>query len=231
MSSIFNEKYISVTYKNNKSNYPVKFCKEIIKKFNIPIGSKILDIGCGNGLFADAFSKLGMNVYGIDVSRESQSILSDHFKVCDLSKKPYPFKDREFDFVFSKSVIEHLRNPDVLIDEAHRMLKPGGIFICMTPSWKHSHKEAFYIDHTHVTPFTKHSLETICELSGFRAECEYFYQLPLLWKYPILNIGRIALNAFNLPYRPLYKVKWSDGINKAIRFSREAMLICKAEKV
>lgn len=230
MSSIFNEKYISVTYKNNKSNYPVKFCKEIIKKFNIPIGSKILDIGCGNGLFTQAFSDLGMNVYGLDTSRESEIILGNHFKVCDLSKKSYPFEDGSFDFIFSKSVVEHLREPDILIDEAYRLLKSGGIFICMTPSWKHSYKEAFYIDHTHITPFTRHSLETACELSGFKSRCEYFYQLPLLWKYPIFNIGRVILNVLNLPYRPFYRIGWSDNVNKTIRFSKEAMLICKSEK-
>jgi SAM-dependent methyltransferase len=231
MSSIFNKNYVSVTYKDNKTDYPTKFCKQIIKEFNIPTNSKILDIGCGDGAFAKAFEELGMEVYGLDISEAARDRLGDSLSICNLLEKPYPQEDASFDFVFSKSVVEHLREPDILIDEAYRLLKPGGMFICMTPSWKHSYKEAFYIDHTHVTPFTRHSLNTACELSGFQSKCDYFYQLPLMWKYPILNIGRIALNLLHLPYRPFSRIKWPNNVNKAIRFSKEAMLLCKAKKV
>ena len=172
---------------------------------------------------------MGLDAYGIDFSESNG--LRERFKKVDLQKDKYPFEDETFDIIFSKSVIEHLQNPDFLFDEAYRLLKPNGVFICMTPSWKHSYKEQFYIDHTHVTPFTRHSLELICELSGFDAGCEYFYQLPLLWKFPALNIFRIILNFFRLPYRPFDRVKiWSDEINKIIRFSREAMLLAVATK-
>lgn len=231
MSSIFNKNYVAITYKDKNTDYPTKFCKQIIEECNIQKGSKILDIGCGDGAFASAFSKLGMVVFGIDISESAKSSLGENLKTCNLLIKPYPYENETFDFIFSKSVVEHLREPDILIDEAYRLLKPGGTFICMTPSWKHSYKEAFFIDHTHVTPFTRHSLETACELSGFKAECNYFYQLPMMWKYPILDLGRIFLNLLHLPYRPFSKVKWPNKINKAIRFSKEAMLICKAYKI
>lgn len=230
MSSIFNKNYISVTYKEKKSDYPVKFCKEIIRRFNIKKGSKILDIGCGDGTITAIFSSLGMDVYGLDISDSSKKLIGDKLSICDLSKKPYPHEDGAFDFIFSKSVVEHMNNPDILIEEAYRLLKPGGVFICMTPSWKHSYKEAFYIDHTHVTPFTRHSLETACEISGFKARCDYFYQLPLTWKYPALNVLRVLLNLLHLPYRPFNRINWPNRINKIIRFSKEAMLICMAEK-
>ena len=230
MSSIFNKKYVSTTYKDKKNDYPTKFCKHIIKECGIKKGSKILDIGCGDGAFSEAFKNLGMEVYGVDFSESAKDKLGKNLKKHNLLRSPYPFKAKSFDFVFSKSVVEHLREPDVLVDEAYRMLKSGGTFICLTPSWKHSCKEAFYIDHTHVTPFTKHSLEVICELSGFDSTCDYLYQLPLLWRYSILNVCRFALNLLSLPYRPFYKIGWSDKINKTIRFSKEAMLFCKAYK-
>ena len=168
-------------------------------------------------------------MYGIDLG-ESNSLEDRFFKV-DLQNEKYPFEDESFDIIFSKSVIEHLRDPDYLVDEAYRLLKPGGTFICMTPSWKHSYKEQFYIDHTHVTPFTRHSLETICELSGFKSKCIYFFQLPLIWKYPVLNFFRWGLNLLNLPYKPFSQYDfWPTEVNKIIRFSREAMLLCTAKK-
>ncbi len=48
MSSILNQNYVNITYKT-KSDYPYKLCKHIIEKYNLKLGSKILDIGCGNG--------------------------------------------------------------------------------------------------------------------------------------------------------------------------------------
>ncbi len=230
MSSIFNKDYVNITYKEAKTDYPNKFCKHIIETFNIPMGAKMLDIGCGDGTFTKEFENLGLNAYGLDISDSASKKLGKNFKLWNLQQQDYPYEKESFDFIFSKSVVEHLREPDILLDEAYRLLKPGGLFICMTPSWKHSYKEAFYIDHTHVTAFTRYSLETACELSGFKSECEYFYQLPKTWKYPILNIGRRMLSFINLPYRPFYRVKWSDNINKTIRFSKEAMLLCKSYK-
>lgn len=230
MSSIFKKNYVQVTYKGPKTDYPMKFCKYMVERYDIPKGSKILDIGCGDGTFTNNFSILGMEVWGLDISESARTVLGDKLKICDLTVQPYPHDNEVFDFVFSKSVVEHLRDPDKLIDEAYRVLKPNGVFICMTPSWKHSYKEAFYIDHTHVTPFTRYSLEIACELSGFDADCDYLYQLPLLWKYPILNICRWGLNLLHLPYNPFEKVKWSNSVNNIVRFSKEAMLICTATK-
>lgn len=226
MSSIHKQNYINVTYSSEKTSYPEKFCKHIFKGFESD--SKILDIGCGNGDFTLELLNMGFDAYGIDLA--DCNVLKDkHIKV-DLQKDKYPFPDNHFDVVFSKSVIEHLREPDYLIDEAYRVLKPGGVFICLTPSWKHSYKEQFYIDHTHCTPFTRYSLETLCKLSNFTADCNYFYQLPLLWRFPFLNVLRVLLCFLNLPYRPFSKAIWSEYINKLIRFSTEAMLLCVCVK-
>lgn len=228
MSSIDNKNYVQTTYKQGPSGYSKKFVKQIFK--NHTKGLAVLDIGCGNGEISKEIENLGHKVYGLDISDSAKPLLKNQLKNHDLSNKKYPFDDGSFDIVFTKSVVEHLRDPDVLIDEAFRLLKPGGTFICMTPSWKHSYKEQFYIDHTHVTPFTRVSLETICELSGFKASCDYFYQLPFLWKYPYFKVFTKLLNILRLPYRPFYKVPWPNNINKTIRFSKEAMLICTAIK-
>jgi SAM-dependent methyltransferase len=226
MSSIYKKEYISITYKGAKSSYPEKFCKYIFSDFSKD--SKILDVGCGNGDFTLEISKLGFGVYGIDIGEENK--LGDKFVKVDLQNGTYPFSDNSFDVVFSKSVIEHMRHPDFLFDEVSRILKPHGVFICLTPSWKHSYKEQFYIDHTHVTPFTRYSLETLCELSGFESECSYFYQLPFLWKYPFLTPFIKLFALLPIPYRPFSKIRWSKKINKFIRFSKEAMLISRAKK-
>ena len=233
MSSIFNKKYISITYgKYNKSNYVEKLCKYLFKNSDSKL--KLLDIGCGNCEITNQLVNLGYCVYGLDYYNHdtNRPSLGWQLNLCDLEKQSYPFEDNFFDIVFCKSTIEHLRNPDILVDQAFRMLKKGGVFICMTPSWKHSYKEQFYVDHTHVTPFTQYSLKMICMLSGFvNIKCSYFYQLPLLWRFKWLILFVKFLNLFNLPYRPFYeKAIWSEKINIIIRFSKEPMLLCTCKK-
>jgi SAM-dependent methyltransferase len=226
VSSIFKESYLSVTYKGDKSSYPRKFCKYIFSEF--PKNAKVLDVGCGNGDFTLEMKKLGLDVYGIDINDSSH--LEGNFLKVDIQNERYPFPDGHFDIVFSKSVIEHLREPDFLFDEVNRVLKSDGTFICLTPSWKHAHKEQFYIDHTHVTPFTRYSLAVLCEMSGFEAKCSYLYQLPFLWKYPFLTPFVKLFSMLPIPYRPFSNIPWTESINKLIRFSKEVMLISKVKK-
>ena len=168
--------------------YPAKLCAYLRDRFIEKDSTelKILDIGCSGGTFLEAFSKIGdFKCYGTDIRDENINNIT--FKKCDIESEPIPFEGNYFDVVFTKSVIEHVHNTDNFLSEAKRVLKRGGIFICMTPDWK-SQMNIFYNDYTHVKPFTRKGLRDAMLINGFdNAECEYFYQLPFLWKYPFLK--------------------------------------------
>lgn len=51
--------------------------------------------------------------YGIDVNFDAE--------------KPWPFPDTSFDAVLAVNILEHLYHYDMALDEAHRVLKPGGV--------------------------------------------------------------------------------------------------------
>ena len=98
------------------------------------------------------------------------------------------------------------------------VLKPEGILITLTPDWEVQYRK-FFDDYTHVTPFTLYSLNEIQKACGFTGvEVFKFRQLPILWKYPILNI----LSAVVSPFVPL-RTK-----NKFLRWSWELMLVSKS---
>ena len=103
----------------------------------------------------------------------------------------------------------------------------------MTPSWSHTYWGPFYIDYTHVTPFTAYSLKSALEMAGFKkVTVKYFYQLPVLWKYPWLTLFVKLFAKLPIPYAPYNEVPWSvsNPFNKLVRFSKEAMLLAVAEK-
>ncbi|MBI5225134.1 class I SAM-dependent methyltransferase [Candidatus Micrarchaeota archaeon] len=102
---------------------------------NLPSGSKILEIGCGNGKHLSSFFNKGYDVYAMDVSPTAIELAKDrakiskakvHFYVGDASK--LDFKDGFFDCVFMFHLLAHLSLEDQAkaVFEAFRVLKKGG---------------------------------------------------------------------------------------------------------
>jgi SAM-dependent methyltransferase len=116
--------------------------------------------------------------------------------------------------------MEHLRQPDKYLSEVFRILKPGGKVLCLIPDWESNYK-IYFDDFTHVTPFTKISLRDILLMSDFNdVNVVKFRQLPIVWRYPFLNI-------FCAMISPLIPVRTQT---KFFRWSRELMLIGSATK-
>ncbi len=76
--------------------------------------------------------------------------------VHDLNVIPWPFEDGSFDTAIMYDVIEHLDKPIRVIEEAWRILSPGGILKIRTPSFQH---ENSWIDLTHIHHLHKKSLD------------------------------------------------------------------------
>jgi 2-polyprenyl-3-methyl-5-hydroxy-6-metoxy-1,4-benzoquinol methylase len=223
-------KYTEINYPNDKGNtYPDRYFKHICENhfFNELKGRKILDIGCGKGLAMKQFAKYGLKPFGIDCRDEGV----DNFKLCNMESDEIPYQDDTFDIIYSKSVIEHVVNSENFVNESMRVLKPGGLFICLTPDWESGYK-CFWDDYTHVKPFTRKSLQNILLINNYvDVECSYFYQLPFLWHYPRLVFIAKSI-AFLLPDGLKWKTKSQRNTEdrKLIRFSKERMLLAKGFK-
>lgn len=89
------------------------------------IGSgKVLDIGCGDGLFLTMLEDNKSE--GIDISEEGvKKCLDKGLKASlgDFSTGNLPFKDNEFDYIVMLDVLEHLYSPEHLLKEANRVSK------------------------------------------------------------------------------------------------------------
>ena len=226
--------YLDVTYSPARvpyGEYPYLLAQLLLKNVYKKPG-RLLDLGCGRGEHMAVFAQLGFDVAGVDISPRAPELAKGyHVEVADLERDPLPFPSNSFDFVFSKSVIEHMCHPERLLSKALEALRPGGTAVIMTPSWAHTYWGPFYIDHTHVTPFTAPSLAEALTIAGFEAVTVlHFYQLPFLWRYPFLKPVVWVVAALPLPYRPYQSAPWPDSLNKVIRFSKEVMLLGVGKK-
>lgn len=141
----------------------------------------------------------------------------------DLEKDGIPFPDDHFDVVYSKSVIEHFRDPDKLAQEMMRVLKPGGLAITLCPAWEFNYR-IYFEDYTHRTPFMQSSLRDVHLINGFdEIVVERFRQLPVLW-----GAGRVLLPLAELTR--LFTPSFLRRHSKWVRFSKEIMLLASARK-
>jgi ubiquinone/menaquinone biosynthesis C-methylase UbiE len=96
-------------------------------------GRSVLDVGCGAGVDLARFARGGANVTGVDVARSAvglartnfdQQGLRGCFEVADGEQ--LPFADDSFDLVYAHGVVQYTAQPQRLVDECRRVLKPGG---------------------------------------------------------------------------------------------------------
>ena len=97
-------------------------------------GKKILDYGCGTGIYARLLTKKGAKVKGFDISSEMLKIAKHENPKLDFklgSGYKIPFKEK-FDIVLASLVVHYLEDWEKMFKEVSRVLKEGGIFIFST---------------------------------------------------------------------------------------------------
>jgi len=95
-------------------------------------GKKILDLGCGSGIYAKILKQRGAKVYGIDISPKmielaKKNVRKVDFKVGTVYKLPY--NSETFDIVLASLVVHYFSNLNKALREIRRVLKKNGVFI------------------------------------------------------------------------------------------------------
>lgn len=98
-----------------------------------------LDYGAGRGNVSQMnFRGIAKHIAGIDPEPAvHRNPYLDEAAVLDLSTCKIPFNDATFDVVFADNVMEHVDEPNVVLKEINRVLKPGGRFLAKTPNKWH----------------------------------------------------------------------------------------------
>jgi len=220
--------YIDIVYNEYDrplTQYPSQLAHYLFGRYKLDLGVNFLDIGCGRGEFLKGFIECGVNGYAVDQSSAAKKYCPEaELRNSDIENDGIPYPDNFFDVVFSKSVIEHFYDPERLIKEMYRVLKPGGLAITLCPAWEYNYR-IYFEDHSHRTPFMLESLRNIQLIHDFeKVEVEFFRQLPSTWSaksclaVPLAEFSRLLI-----PFKLKKYSKW-------VRFSKEIMLLSSALK-
>ena len=162
-------RYFQIQYENSME-YIVPFVKDHL---SLNLESQILEIGCGEGGVMKAFTDLGCQCLGIELS-ENRAELGKQFMreeidgglVQFISRDIYlidPQRDLDtrFDLIILKDVIEHIHDQQKLMNKLSDFLKPNGMIFFGFPPW--------------YMPFGGH--QQMCE-SKFLSKLPYYHLLP-----------------------------------------------------
>jgi len=119
----------------------------------------LYDLGCGESPFREFFLQYADSYVGVDWAG---SFHDTHADVAADLNKPLPVESEVADTVVSISVMEHLCEPQMMLDEAYRILKPGGEMLLQVPWqwWIHEAPYDFF-------RYTLYGLKYLFEKAGF----------------------------------------------------------------
>jgi len=166
------------------------FQKErVIRKFGSPAaGDRVIDVGCGSGVIADLLTSLGARATGIDANPAAIEYARETFARPNLDFRLGLIEELEFqpgtlDKIYCFELIEHIYEHQVrsLLRTFSSLARPGGKLILTTPNYRglwpvmewmldRLKLAAPLAEHQHVTRFSRGSLTTLLEETGWLVE-------------------------------------------------------------
>ncbi len=176
-----------------------------------PLGgwNRILDVGCGDGLFFDQLAQFG-EVEGVEPVEALVNAAGPHRSSIHIAPFDENFKPVEpFSLILMLDVLEHLAQPVQAVRHALSLLVPAGTLLITVPAFTQIWTNHDVIN-DHFTRYTKRSLRDVALHAGLSIEYErYLYQ----WLFPVKFATRIAERALDVQPKPAgVPAQWINGL-------------------
>lgn len=193
LQTLYEKDYDAFTRKGIFEILTQRVTRRRAKRFRYLVRDKeVLEIGSSTGEFLHHCHNQGAkNVEGVEISQYASKIAREKYRLnitCSTFENFNPGK--KYDVIFMFHVIEHVKEPQNVIEKCGLLLKEGGVLVMETPSWS-SFESNFYHDQWigwqvpfHTFIFSPSCLEKLTKRSGFNVAD--IHQSPLSNSYSFL---------------------------------------------
>ncbi len=173
-------------------------------KYSKYFKGKAIDLGCGSAPYKSFISKKTDSYTCLDWDN---CLHNRKFDINADLNLVLPIDDNSFDTIFSFSVIEHLKDPQLHVNEAYRICKKDGVLYMQCPFQWQIHEQPYDFFR-----FTKYGIEHLLKKAGFRkiiieAQSGFFTMLALKVNYFLTRFvkgPRILKNLIYFLIRPIW---------------------------
>jgi SAM-dependent methyltransferase len=135
----FLEKIKRETYPEPVADLPAAITEKtlgmFLNKHSLPENSRVLDVGCGQGVALELFKKERFSAVGITLNSEDVSVCRQKgYEVYEMDQSFLDFNDEEFDFIWCRHCLEHSIFPYFTLAELFRVLKRKGYLYIEVPA-------------------------------------------------------------------------------------------------
>ena len=214
-TGIGSEDYFATHYKDRDWKAYRQILAQIVE-FSLP--GPVLDLGAGVGLFVECAVRWGIECTGAEGAPSAIRIAGERCPglpvVHHILGSPLPFEDGSFQTVVINQVIEHLTADDArrCLNEAHRVLRPGGMMLVTSPS-RFNLPESLG-DPTHILTYSPGELRNLLASCGFTGIIPMDSPLSLLGKsyfgrgmmllfFKLTRWDRLSATANCMAYKPM----------------------------
>ncbi len=201
----FNKKYWNAIYS--------KYIGHLTADYNE--NAKILDVGCGSGQFLKYCYDNGLvESYGIDIHEDIYQICQYNIPKSKLIMAGFEEKDFDdkFNLIFFWGVLEHLSEPNKVMEKLNQCLEFNGQVLILVPN---IHSRARHIlgvytptinPRQHLNFFTYKSIEYLCKENNFKIK-HYGYELPIIdLMWPFIQNEKQLLEDIHLKKEGYYHI-------------------------
>lgn len=151
----------------------------------LPPGSRVLELGCGEGALGAALRQRGLEVHGVEIvpaaAERAREVLDRVWNV-DIEQTELDYPDGHFALLLCGDVLEHLRDPWQVLRRLRRLLAADGVLLVSVPNLQYfpvvvgllrgrfEYRESGVLDRTHLRFFTRREARRLFEISGFTVD-------------------------------------------------------------
>lgn len=193
---------ISAYYSKSK-NILLRPISSLLQRYYLE-GKSILEIGCGSGFSLEIYQKYGIKTAGIEPYGE----YNDKLGILDADIKHIEFIEK-FDYIILNNVIEHISNPEFVIEKCYYWLSDTGYLIINSPNTDSWWRRLFgkywsgYDVPRHLYNYNPDNLSSLLIKKGFKIESVRIYDVPYMIRLSLKFITGLNLRILDIIFIPL----------------------------